>query len=355
MIKILHSADWHLDAPMHLRSQHQSALLRKVLAGIPARIASLCKEQQCHMMLLSGDLLDGACTAQTVQNLKLAFEEVGVPVFITPGNHDFLGTDSPWLTEVWPENVHIFTRPAIESVVLEDLDCRVYGAGFTSMDCPGLLAGFTADCPEKYAVGILHADPTQVTSPYCPVTKQQVQNSNLHYLALGHIHKGDSFRADKTLCAWPGCPMGKGYDEDGEKGVLIVTLAETAQAQFIPLDVPRFYDLEVPAGEDPSAAMDALLPPAGSHDFYRVTFTGPSTPLDTEALLRPDFPNLVLRDRTTPPIDVWGSAGEDTFEGRYFKLLQNALQDADEDTRQRICLAAELSRKILDGQEVVLP
>ena len=71
--------------------------------------------------------------------------------------------------------------------------------------------------------------------------------------------------------------------------------------------------------------------------------------------MRPEFPNLLLRDRTIPPLDVWGSAGQDTFEGRYFKLLQDMLSDADEEKQREIYLAAEISRKILDGQEVVLP
>ena len=355
MIKILHSADWHLDSPLVFRSAEQSKYLRTALAQIPSKIAAICKEENCDLMLLAGDLFDGAASAATVQALKQTLRDVEVPVFITPGNHDYIGADSVWTGEAWPENVHIFTRSTLESVVIEDLDLRIYGGGFTAMDCPGLLSGFTADAPQQHKVGILHADPTQTSSPYCPISRQQVQNSGLDYLALGHIHKGDDFRAGSTLCAWPGCPMGRGYDEEGEKGVLIVTLDDTAETKFVPLDTPRFYDLEIPAGDNPAEALDSVLPAAGNRDFYRITFTGHSNALDTDLLLRPEFPNLLLRDRTVPPVDVWGSAGQDTFEGRYFKLLQDKLADADEDTKRKIYLAAEISRKILDGQEVALP
>ena len=95
----------------------------------------------------------------------------------------------------------------------------------------------------------------------------------------------------------------------------------------------------------------------GNEDFYRITFTGPSEPLDLQQLREQyaRFPNLLLRDRTTPPVDLWGTAGEDTLEGMYFKLLHDALEDADADTKRQIRLAAKLSRQILDGQEVVLP
>ena len=353
MIKILHSADWHLDSPLLFRNPEQTQFLRKALSQIPQKVAAICREQHCDMMLLSGDLFDGPYTADTLQNLRSALEEVAVPVFIAPGNHDFIGPDSPWLAEHWPANVHIFAHPVIESISLENLDCCVYGAGFTGMDCPGLLADFTPMHTERYAVGVLHGDPTQVSSPYCPITTEQVKRSNLDYLALGHIHKGDSFHAGKTLCAWPGCPMGRGYDEQGEKGVLIVTLDDTVTTQFVPLNAPGFHDLEIPATQ----SLSDLLPPVGNDDFYRITFTGPSEPLDLAGLEAEfsRFPNLKLRDRTTPPVDVWSSAGEDTFEGMYFKLLQNALETSDEDTKRQVRLAAQISRQLLDGQEVVLP
>ncbi len=355
MIKILHSADWHLDSPLGLKDPRQAQRLKDELSKIPRKIAALVKSQGCDLVLLSGDLLDGKASAATVASLKQALSDMAVPVFIAPGNHDFAGGSSIWATEVFPDNVHIFKQPSIESVALPALNCRIYGAGFTSMDCPGLLQDFKAVQQERYAIGILHGDPTQVSSPYCPITTRQVEDSGLDYLALGHIHKGDSFRRGKTLCAWPGCPMGRGYDEEGEKGVLLVTLDEDATARFIPLDTPRFYDLEAVAGMDPKEALASLLPPVGNADFYRITFTGSCQPFDLDALYDPAFPNLLLRDRTTAPVDIWSSADLDTFEGMYFHRLKALMEGADEDTQRRIRLAARISREILDGQEVVLP
>ena len=147
--------------------------------------------------------------------------------------------------------------------------------------------------------------------------------------------------------------MGRGYDEDGDKGYYIVTLDGEASVRFVSLGLPRFYDLEV----TPELSLEALLPPAGSDDHYRITFTGSQEAPDPEALERQyaHFPNLILRDRTTPPLDIWGSAGEDTFEGVYFKLLREALEKAGAEDAREIQLAAEISRKLLSGQEVVLP
>lgn len=350
MIKILHSADWHMDTPFVGKTPEQVACLRQELQKIPGKVASICREEKCDLILLAGDLFDGPCTGDSLRLVRDALEEAAVPVFISPGNHDMISPTSPWLTEKWPENVHIFTRQAMEEVYLRSLDCHIYGAGFTSMDCPGLLDGFRAG--EGVSIAVLHGDPTQANSPYCPISKAQVADSGLTYLALGHIHKGGSFWAGPTLCAWPGCPMGRGYDEEGEKGLLIAEIGEIATTRFVSLNTPKFFDLEA-APED----LDSLLPPVGNADFYRITLTGESEPLDLAALAAKfgRFPNLELRDRTAPPVDIWKNAGEDSFEGTYFQMLKDAMQDADEDTQRRLLLAAKISRKILEGQEVALP
>lgn len=356
-MKILHCADLHLDAPFTGRSQGQTLLLRQALERVPGQLANLCRRENCDLVLLSGDLFDGKWSRSSYQALYTALEEMEVPVFISPGNHDYYSSESPYFTEKWPENVHIFTRPEMESVTLSDLDCRIYGAGYRSMDCPGLLEGFRAAGEERYHIGILHADPTVAGSPYCPMTAVQVRKSGLHYLALGHIHKSGQMKAGQTLCAWPGCPMGKGYDETDVKGVYIVTLEETAKISFVPLDTPRFYDLEVSSGIDAHAALGTVLPAVADENFYRVTFVGEAAQPDLAALQRDfdQFSHLELRDRTVPERDIWGSSGADTLEGVYFRHLKDAMDAADEQEREILTLAARISRQILDGQEVLLP
>ena len=85
-MKILHTADWHLDAPME-----GDAGLRRELAGIPRKIAALCKNEGCDLMIIAGDLFDGLCSRQTLEEVMGVLEELARPVIITPGNHDFCG------------------------------------------------------------------------------------------------------------------------------------------------------------------------------------------------------------------------------------------------------------------------
>ena len=88
-MKILHSADWHLDSPMGGFSEEQAKFLRAELLQVPDRVVTLCKSENCDLLLLAGDLFDGQYTKESLLAVKSALEEVKIPVFISPGNHDF--------------------------------------------------------------------------------------------------------------------------------------------------------------------------------------------------------------------------------------------------------------------------
>ncbi len=337
-LKILHSADWHLDSPFASCTPEQRRFLKQAQQALPGKIAAIAREEGCELMVLSGDIFDGRPSRETVQRVKTALGSCGIPVVIAPGNHDFCGPGSPWLEEHWPEDVYIF-KGGLEAVDIPSLNCRVYGAGYTSMDCPPLLEGFRAEGETRWCIAVLHGDPTVVKSPCCPVTAAQVRDSGLDYLALGHIHKSGSFRAGATLCGWPGCPMGRGWDETGEKGLYIVTLEESASLRWVPLDTPRFYGLET------DGPLEALLPAAGGEDLYRVTLTGEG-PVDLEELKKAfsRFPNLELIDQTREAAPLWEWAQGDTLRGVYFRLLREEGSSLAEQT-------ARLSRDLLEGRE----
>lgn len=350
-LKILHSADWHMDFPFAGYDSLRQEYLKQELKKIPGKIAALCRRENCDMVLLSGDIFDNATCRESADLVRNALRDCGVPVFIAPGNHDYLTSGSPWLEMTWPENVYIFTV-GMQSVPMPQLDCRVYGAGYRNMDCKPLMENFKAEGPERYKIAVLHGDPMRLRSPYCPVTTAQVRDSGLDYVALGHIHKCGSFRAKNSLCGWPGTPMGRGFDEPREKGVYIVELGERSSSRFVSLDTPRFYDLEVDMDHQ---ELEQLLPAVDRGDFYRVTLTG-STGAKLEQL-KAQFAglrNLEFVDNREMKPDPWERVDEDTLEGSYFRMLQNKLQEADDAQAEVIQLAADLSRAILDGKEVVL-
>jgi hypothetical protein len=120
------------------------------------------------------------------------------------------------------------------------------------------------------------------------------------------------------------------------------------------MDSLRFRDLTADIDDDPLAALEAVLPASGSKDFYRVSLTGCGE-VDLNALRQafPQLPNLELRDKTEPPLDIWADADEDSLEGIYFAMLKKAMESNAEQA-ERTRLAAEISRKLLSGREVTL-
>ena len=137
MIKILHTADWHIDAPLRNFTDLQRRELRSSLLEMPGKIADLCLREGCDLVLLAGDIFDGPYSREGYEAVYRALERMEVPVFVAPGNHDPYRDLSPWVREPWPENVYIFKRQEISSYAIRELDCRVYGAAFTESRCPG--------------------------------------------------------------------------------------------------------------------------------------------------------------------------------------------------------------------------
>lgn len=154
--------------------------------------------------------------------------------------------------------------------------------------------------------------------------------------------------------------MGRGFDETGVKGALLVSLDSSgARTEFIPLGAHAYWDLEVPAGDNPQKGILEALPRTGFSDIVRITLTGEADDLDIPSLekaLEGQIWSLGLRDQTRPRQDLWQGAGGHSLEGQYFDLLKKAVESAPgEEARRRLILAARVSRTLLEGREVELP
>lgn len=94
-------------------------------------------------MLLAGDLFDSAASYRdTAEELSAALGQMEAQVYIAPGNHDWYGPGSPYLTVKWPENVHIFTQPRLETMEWPEKNLVLHGAAFTHGEqADGFLTG----------------------------------------------------------------------------------------------------------------------------------------------------------------------------------------------------------------------
>ena len=240
---------------------------------------------------------------------------------------------------------------------LDALNCDVYGAGFTGAEAPNLLDGFRVRDPEALNLMVLHGD-LQPNSPYDPITPEDIAFSGLDYLALGHIHAGFVKRCGKTTCAMPGCLMGRGFDECGQKGVLRVEAGKAAcRADFVPALTRKYEILKVSAGDDPQKSVREALPESAARDCFRVILTGEAESIDLSALeeaLRGCCYSLSLRDATVPRQELWAACGSDTLRGQFLRNLKERYDRSDEEERRKIVLAAQLVTALMDGREAPL-
>ena len=359
MLTILHGADFHLDSPFDGLSPEQARARRGEQRELLGRLADLAAERRADLVLLPGDLLDGEDTYyETGELLARALGSIPAPVFIAPGNHDYYGGRTLYATRKFPENVHIFTGEDLEEVALENLNCVVHGGAFTApYRDSDPLRGFMAEEDGRVHIGILHGD-VGTKSRYAPIDEASIAVSGLTYLALGHVHKGSGLqKTAKTYWAYPGCPEGRGFDETGDKGVLVVTVdGASVAAEFVPLAAHRYEILTVDVTDtDPAAALSAALPQNAAGDSYRILLTGESDQMDLKALeglCAGKFYSLSLRDQTRLRQDIWSRAGEETLTGCFLREVQGRMANADETEKAKLDRALRFGLAALEHREV---
>lgn len=359
-LRFIHGADFHLDSPFDALTPEQAAQRRREQRQLLHKLPELVRREKAQLLLLSGDLLDSDRTyGETVDSLMDVFSSITIPIFLAPGNHDCVSRLSPYNRQTFPDNVHIFTSPEIQRVDVPELNARIWGAGYTERSCPPLLRNFeAAKDGDILDILVLHGEVGRPNSPYCPITEHELARSGMDYVALGHNHSFSGLRrSEDCFYAWPGCPEGRGFDECGEKGILIGDLAPgECRLRFVPLNGRRYEICSVPVGNSPLESILSVLPDATERDIYRIILTGecgdtPNLP-ELQQVLKPRFFALQLQDATEPRRDIWARAGENSLHGYFLQRMQRLLHQTDDpEQRAQILRAVRAGLAALDGRE----
>jgi DNA repair exonuclease SbcCD nuclease subunit len=193
------------------------------------------------------------------------------------------------------------------------------------------------------------------------MTKEQIEASGLDYLALGHIHLTQlPKKAGKTLYGWPGCPMGRGFDELGEKGFYEGMVKNGAVSlQFVPFARRRYEILQVPVtGQDVQKAIEQALPADTTQHLYRILLTGESdeTGVNVSGLkeqLADRFYALDIRDHTRIAEDVWSACDEDSLRGLFLQNLRMEWNAAKtEEEQETVTRAVRFGLAALDHRDL---
>ncbi|MBQ3497063.1 MAG: metallophosphoesterase [Oscillospiraceae bacterium] len=363
MIRLLHAADFHLDSAFGALSPENAKLRRREGRDTIRRLSNYVNQNAVDIVLLAGDLFDGALVyRETLEAMGAALGAMNAQVFIAPGNHDPYTPHSPYVTEAWPDNVHIFSSSRIESVALPELGCVVYGAAFTSAEqSESLLRGFRAPEDGRTHLMVLHADLDAASAQYDPITRGEVHESGLTYLALGHVHRVSGVeRVGKTAVAYCGCIEGRGFDELGERGFLCGTAAPSdVQMEFVPFALRRYEvcTAALDGGVSAEEAIRTVTARTTADDIYRIILTGETREeislARLHAALAGEFFHLELRDETRVARDVWARQDEDSLRGLFLRGLRAQYDAATEEAqRRRIEQAVRFGLAALDGREL---
>lgn len=367
MIRILHGADFHLDSPFQGLSRDQAIVRREEQRALLTRLGRLAEEREADIVLLAGDLFDSENTYhETAEQICTALSGLSVPVFIAPGNHDPYTPRSAWERIPFGDNVHVFTGENMECVRLPELGLRVWGSAFTGRHRRAPLAQFRAPEREEETldVMVLHGEVGNPASDYGPIAVGELAASGMDYVALGHIHTTSGLcRAGDTFYAWPGCPEGRGFDETGEKGVLLVELEPgTCRAESVPLGGRRYEakEVDITNTNDLLSAVRTVVGEDTCRDIYRLILTGESEEApdiqSLERALEGRFFALEIRDETTLRRDIWAGRGQDNLKGLFLSRLYARLTAAEtEEERERITQAVRWGLRAMEnGEELPL-
>ena len=236
MVRLLHAGDFHLDSAFGALTPEQARQRRAESRESVQRLVDWANDHDIQLMLLAGDLFDGAAIGgDTARLLAEALGSFRGQVVIAPGNHDPYTARSAYARTLWPDNVHIFTEDRMQTIPFPQYGCAVHGGAFTMPEEPAdhVLAGFTAPDDGLVHIGLLHGEIDPSEARYDPIRKEEIAASGLAYLALGHIHKRtEPLTYGGTVCAWPGCPEGRGFDELGEKGFYSGTIDDSGKVSL---------------------------------------------------------------------------------------------------------------------------
>jgi DNA repair protein SbcD/Mre11 len=304
MIRILHTADVHLDSPLRSLAMRDAELREKVQTSSRTaltRIVETAISEDVAALLIAGDLFDGAeRSARTAAFLILQLERLrarGIRVFYIKGNHD---AENPLTGELsLPDNVHVFDGRGGKVQLTEDV--WIHGVSFANRHAPeSLLPKFHAPVEGAINIAMLHTSlaGAEGHDPYAPCTVADLAAAGFDYWALGHVHRRQVHSKEPWI-VMPGTPQGRDIGEPGPKSATILNIDKEIEIEEVPTSVVEFLHIQIDATD---ADSDDDL-----RDALKRTMHDASRNLSSEsAVIRLELPGRarrrwqILRDQ-----DMW--------------------------------------------------
>lgn len=280
MVRLIHTADLHLDSAFSSRfSKEEAEERRRNLLIAWNKLLQYGIERKVQAILISGDLFDSPVVSRSTMEIFLSSirKNPEISFFYLRGNHDTKNTFR--FRDDLPKNLFLFSKEGKKYRLKEKLVLlgqEFYGTerrnefpeepyGTESLlELPEepeelveeeLLSPSSAkdavqsiwnlkeeDCNILMLHGALREGGPEVQNEQ-GISLKQLSRYPIHYLALGHIHKREEGKCGSLYYIYPGCLQGRGFDEEGEKGFYYLEIEEETKeikAEFVPLKEGEF-------------------------------------------------------------------------------------------------------------------
>lgn len=369
-MKLLHCADAHLDSRMESKlGKSKAALRRDELLDTFCGMADYADENGVTAVIIAGDLFDSKnARVGAVNRVKAAISgHPDVTFFYLRGNHDEAG----YFEGDIPENLIIFGKEGIDTITLKtaagkDVSITGINPGEDGFDKAYTELNLDYDAMN---VVVMHgsADKYQGKEKTDSIDLGRLKNRNIDYLALGHYHTyAEGYLPSRGVYCYSGCPEGRGFDECGEKGFVIVDIDDAElsfKTSFVPFAKRNIYEIKADISEcmttpeiDKCIADAVKGSSATSDDIVRIVLTG-ETAVDAEKdiehvrrAVTERFFYAEVKDTSKVAIDYEDFLHEASLKGELVRLLQTE-EELSEEERGLIVRCAV---QALKGEEISL-
>ena len=259
-MKIIHCSDLHIGSKIDSLPSEKSITRREDVLHAFERLCAYAKSNSVSVVIIAGDLFDERkCSKKITERVLYAISQCGDCDFIyLQGNHDFNFFES--IDCQMPVNLKIlsgeFSSCRYENVVIGGLSLSEYGI-INQYD------KINFD-PKDFNVLVMHGEVVDYKAIDNPesVSLTLLKDKSIDYLALGHFHFYQKGKIDsRGQYAYSGCLEGRGFDETGEKGFVLIDTDLEEKFSFVPFSSRIFYEInfDVSSYKDWLSCRDDIL------------------------------------------------------------------------------------------------
>lgn len=245
-MKIIHCSDLHLDSKMEANLSKEKAKERKAEILLTfCKLIEYAKENDVKIIIIAGDMFDKKTISVKAKNIvKDAINSnKDIDFIYLKGNHDecaFLEED-----EI-PENLKMFNNKEWTTYRYENI--AITGIELGEKEDYEIYNTLILDKNDTNIV-VMHGQESiyEVKDNLEIINLKALKNKNIDYLALGHIHKYKQERLDgRGVYCYSGCLEGRGFDECGEKGFVLLNIEDNKiESRFIPIAKRKIYEIKI--------------------------------------------------------------------------------------------------------------